>query len=304
MNKFIIGISIIGVIIWGCIARCFAADPLEIAIIKSNDITSYEEVLNGFKEEIAKQGFSVTYREFEKKSTLVQQIKEENPNLILALGTDALTQVSQNLTDIPIVFSALLSPPEPLINKANVTGSLLDIPVKQQLEKLLATAPDVKVIGVIYHPETTEKKVQEARRAAEEMGLVLESFPIQTIREIPMIKEMEIDALLVLPDPMVCSPSIIKHLLLKSFRSRIPVMGISPAYVKAGALLALACDYQDIGRQSGEIAARIFSGTPPAEVPVSRPRASRLFLNLSIAKQIRLSIPEIIRAEAYQVFGQ
>jgi ABC-type uncharacterized transport system substrate-binding protein len=136
------------------------------------------------------------------------------------------------------------------------------------------------------------------------MGLVIEAFPIQTIKEIPMIKEMEIDALLVLPDPMVCSPSIIKHLLLKSFRARIPVMGISPAYVKAGALLALACDYQDIGRQSGEIAATILAGTPPAEIAISRPRASRLFLNLAIAKQIRLNIPAKIRAEAYQVFGQ
>jgi ABC-type uncharacterized transport system substrate-binding protein len=158
MNKFIIGISIIGVIIWGCIARCFAADPLEIAIIKSNDIPSYEEVLKGFKEEIGNQGFPVIYREFEKNSSLVRRIREKNPKLILALGADALTQVSPNLTDIPIVFSALLSPPEPLINQANVTGSLLDIPVKQQLEKLLATAPNVKVIGVIYHPETTEKK--------------------------------------------------------------------------------------------------------------------------------------------------
>lgn len=302
MNNLVLKILLIFAI-FGYQNISIAAEPYQIAVVKSKNISSYEEILKGAREELNIQGISFTFEEFPKQATLTEDILSSNPDLILTLGSDALSRIPDDI-HIPVVFSGLLSPPESLINKHHISGSLLDIPPELLFAKLQATLPEAKTIGVIYHPETTEKKVAQAHVAAEKLGLQLKTFPIQSAKEIPKLKEMGIDALWIVPDPMVCRPAIIKRLLLKSYRQRIPVMGISSSYVKAGALLALVCDYEDIGRQSGEVAAKILSGLPPSKTEITIPRSTKLYLNKSIARRLGIKIPKNIIAEASEVFGK
>ena len=68
-------------------------------------------------------------------------------------------------------------------------------------------------------------------------------------------------------------------------------MGLSPAFVKAGALLALSVDYKDVGVQCGELAAQVLAGQPPPSLPITVPRRVTLYLNLNVAKTISVKIP-------------
>ena len=79
-------------------------------------------------------------------------------------------------------------------------------------------------------------------------------------------------------------------------------MAFSAHYVKAGALLALECDYYDVGRQTGEIADSILKGTDPGTIPITFPRKKNLVINKRTAKTIGVNIPRDVLKKAAKVF--
>ena len=60
--------------------------------------------------------------------------------------------------------------------------------------------------------------------------------------------------LLALADPQIYNSSSIQNILLASFRAQVPMLAFSPAYVRAGALLAVYSSPAQIGQQAGVIA--------------------------------------------------
>ncbi|MCG2741087.1 MAG: hypothetical protein L6300_12760, partial [Syntrophaceae bacterium] len=96
----------------------------------------------------------------------------------------------------------------------------------------------------------------------------------------------------------VLSRESMKFILSQTLGKKIPCFGISKAMVDAGALLALDCDLKDMGRQAGEIACKILSGTTPDKLPVSVPRNQRLMLNLKTARWLGIEIAEDILKNA------
>jgi putative ABC transport system substrate-binding protein len=91
--------------------------------------------------------------------------------------------------------------------------------------------------------------------------------------------------MLAIPDTTVYTPSAAKALLLFSFRHKIPLIGLTEAWVKAGALYALEWDYQELGSYCGALAARALAGP---KAPVPPPPRPRVVVNLRIADQFRL----------------
>jgi putative ABC transport system substrate-binding protein len=82
----------------------------------------------------------------------------------------------------------------------------------------------------------------------------------------------------------------------------MPVIGYSRGMVKAGALFGLICDYEDLGRQAGEIAFRILKGEKPKEIPVEPPREKLLIINQIVADRIGFDTPDEIIEKAYEIF--
>ena len=284
---------------------CSSAEGVVISAVKSGDIAQYDIALEGFKKSIAGRNVLVVLNEYDlKDGNVLENIRSQKSDLILTLGTPSSKVMSKNIETIPIVFSMVLFPERNDIKGENITGASLNIPVRTQLENLKAVAPDRETIGVIYNVEDNGDIVRKAGQIAGDMGLILKPFPVKSAKEIPKIKEMKIDALWLIPDLVVCQPAIIGHILRSSLKHKIPVMGVSQSYAKAGALLALSCDYEDIGRQSGEIALRILNGESLVDIPVSVPRKTKLYLNLAVAERLRIKIPQDIIKRADEVFGK
>jgi putative ABC transport system substrate-binding protein len=108
-----------------------------------------------------------------------------------------------------------------------------------------------------------------------------------------------IDALWSVADSTVfASDRSIEFLLRQTLQYKIPFMGLSPAFVKAGALLALSVDYRDIGWQCGEQAALVLHGRTPASLPVTTPRRVTLYINTNVARAIGVEIPPGTMAQA------
>jgi len=295
----------------------FSNAPLTIAVVLSREAAPYRQALRGFEEVLKASGRAYKLQEFSAEgvgvdgASLAAKIRGRKPDLILTIGSGATNMVSAEIRDIPIVFSLVLpsSGSDALRGmreaRGNMTGASMEIPIKTQFAKLREILPSVKRIGVLYNPDVTGPTVDAALQTASTMGMDL--VPMQVASEKDVLASMEtlsdrIDVLWSVADSTVFSPTGLKQILLATLRSRVPFIGLSPSFVKAGALVAFSVDYQDVGRQSGELALRIISGEDPARIPMTVPRSITLSVNMNTAKQIQVPIHDDIRQKAELFF--
>lgn len=300
------------------IIPCFADEEIVIAIIKCHDIEPYNAALKGFNKYLRTRGIKALLLNYDMKWSeeegrkITKEVISKKPDLVLTLGTRATQIALRDIKDLPIVFSAVLNPVDSGLAKSmkssgnNLTGASMDIPVKTQFEWLKKVVPNVKKIGALYNPDETKAVIDEASKIAETMKLRLIAMPVYSERDVPKATQnltRKIDALWAVADSTVfSSPQSAKFIILHTLRARIPFIGLSRAFVRAGALLALSCNYEDVGRQSGELAVRILAGEKPSRIPITVPRKISLSLNLRVAEQIGIKIPSYIVDKADEVF--
>ncbi len=287
-----------------------------IALVKTGEFSSYQRAIKGVKQVINQSGEEVEFVEYTvpeespEKERVLEEIRARKPDLILTIGSKSTELVSEYIKEIPIIFSAVLNPVvSGLVTsmdspQGNLTGAALDVPLRIQLEKFKLVVPHLRRVGVVYTQET-ESLIREAQSLAEELGIDLVALLIQSEKEIPAILEKlknEVDGIWAVADPLVFTPQSAQFILLFTLRNGLPLMGLTPSFVQAGALFTLAPDYKDVGRQSGEMALEIISGRNPKQIPVSMPRMIYLYLNLKTAQQISLNIPPDLIDVAKEVF--
>ncbi len=276
-----------------------------VIIVKNKENAPYKSAAAGFLEALKESGVPFHSREYNRADEAApREIESLKPDIVFTLGSSVTKSVSQTFKTAPIVFAMVVDPRGSGIEGDNIAGVTLDIPVETQFKYLKRVVPRVKTIGVIYNPGENEENIIHVLRIVAALDLDLKTAPVTNIKEIPGIGSMGIDALWFIPDNTVCRPAVIKRLLLDSLKSGVPVMGISPSYAKAGALLALSCEYGDIGRQAGEIAVRILKGEKCSDIGIIAPRAEKLYLNQAVADRLKIKIPGKIKKEAERIFGK
>ncbi|MEW6003439.1 MAG: ABC transporter substrate-binding protein, partial [Nitrospirota bacterium] len=203
----------------------------------------------------------------------------------------------KRIKDIPIIYAMVSNPMSILSGEKNITGVSMNISAEKQLTALLEVSPDINRIGLVYDPRKTAHLVDEAQSVASSSGIAVVSQKIYNSKEVPSaIKNMKgkIDAFWMLPDTTVITQETVEYLLLFSFENSIPVLTFSDKYVNLGALMALQIDTLDVGRQAGEMANRIISGTNVSNIPMSPPRKAILSLNLKTDKRLGISVDDKI----------
>jgi ABC-type uncharacterized transport system substrate-binding protein len=132
----------------------------------------------------------------------------------------------------------------------------LDQPLGRQLELIRLALPSVRRIGVLWGPES-QIQAPTLRALAPSMGFQLaESVVAPDEPLFPALKRVldGADAILAFADPVVFNGSSVQNVLLTSFRARVPLVAFAPAYVRAGAVLALYVTPAQIGQQVALIA--------------------------------------------------
>lgn len=233
----------------------------------------------------------------------VQQARQGRAQIILTLGSLATQAAVREVREIPIVAGLILNADD--LGKApNVTAVILEFPVETEFRWLQRLLPGEKNIAVLYNPAENQNRVDAAGKAAKGLGLVLNARKLESPKELPDALDAltnHADVLWGLADQVVLTPQTAQPILLFSMRNRIPFVGLSQNWVKAGALYALDRDYEDIGAQCGELAVKVLQGTPPASLPPVPPRKVVYSINLRTARHMKLDIPSGVLRDAQAV---
>lgn len=270
----------------------------------------------GFKEAFEEAGVDVTFDEQNANGeqgtalTISQQFASDNLDLVLAVATPAAQATAQNITDIPVLFTAVTDAVSAELvdsNEApggNVTGTSDIAPIEQQLELLQQLVPDAKSIGIVYASGEVNSQVQvdEVTKAAEPLGLSVTTQTVTTVNEIQQAVEAlgDVDVIYVPTDNMVVSG--ISSLVQVAEQKQIPVIGAESGTVEGGALATLGIDYTELGRQTGEMALRILQdGEDPATMPVETATEFTYVINEDAAERQGVEIPQEILDKAERV---
>ncbi len=297
------GIFSLAVFIFLLLLPAFSS-AAEVFVLKSNDIPAYDEVLRGFGEVVGENAF-VTFSlkgNSASAAKAMPTVQAGQYSVILAVGSESARVAREQLADVPTVFSMVLDPTEFQKNE-KITGVNFQVPARSQFQALISILPKARRIGVIYDPTLSLFIVRDGRQAAAALDLTLVEKPISSSNEIAnAIKEMiwTVDVLWMIPDQTVVSKESFRYMLEATLNRKIPILTFSQSFVKGGALLALAPNYQDMGRQAGRLVQKILGGTSAGSLPSAHPQGY-LFLNLNTANALNLSVPPEILLKAEQI---
>ena len=285
-----------------------AASP-KMVIVVSQDSPPYAEVVSGFRASMGAAGVREGIEVYSLQGNIgraqdvLRQFKGEPPALFLTVGSLATQAVLTEHGEVPVVAS--LTPHlEKLRGKGNLTGVGFEFSLEGQFEMMRRILPDLSTVGVLYSPTENQETIDAASKLARKIGVKLISKSVATPRELPDALESlanNIDLLWGIPDQVVVSPQTAEPILLFSFRNKVPFVGLSGSWVKAGSLYALERDYGDIGAQCAELAHRILNKTSPQAIQVVPPRKMLFSINLKTARSMRIELPQPMIEGAIQV---
>ncbi|MFC1840065.1 ABC transporter substrate-binding protein [Thermodesulfobacteriota bacterium] len=271
----------------------------EILVVQSIRISPYEDALHGFLSVSNPETKRLILSEL-KTSDLTREIENTIPSLIVAIGHDALESVKE-IRDTPVIYLMVLSPQFILTHDDNFYGVSMNISPERQLEIFLKVIPDLNNIGLIYNPRNTDELAKKAVETAEKNGIRLITWEASRASDVPnMIKEMagKIKAFWMLPDTTLMTPETIDLLLITSMERNIPIFTFSDKYVEIGALMSVAVDPYDMGRQGGELAQKLISGDIEGDGKRIFADKEVITLNVKIAQKLGINLNRELNLDA------
>jgi putative tryptophan/tyrosine transport system substrate-binding protein len=266
------------------------ASAWDVLVVQKYRAKPYADVVRGF-ELVVGVKTSILVLEESADEDPVREIRRRSPDLILALGADALSKV-RKIDNIPIIYCMVLNPAPLVGNEDNITGISMNVAPEKQLAHLRKVLPDLKKIGTVYNPGKSGTFLEKARVTAQKSGISLVSVKVEQAKDVPRALESlpeDIDAYWMLPDSTVSTPEAVEALILFSIRTRIPVFTFSDKYLRLGAFMSLELNTFDLGKQAGEMARKIRSGTPAGHIPKTFADQATVTVNRAVAA--KLGIP-------------
>jgi putative ABC transport system substrate-binding protein len=266
--------------------------------VQSIAVRPYDEALEGFKEALSGVDIAV-HRVFlseVKAKDFEKQLVARKPRLILAIGMDALSRVA-HLKHIPIVYVMVLDPAGTLTMRGQVTGVKMGVAPEKQLAILREALPQARTIGLLYDPQRSGRMVHRIEMVAAHNGISVAAMVVDRTEQVPKaVMEMtgKIDVFWMLPDLTVISPETVEFLLLFAMESRTPLLTFSEKYAEQGAVVTIASDPVDMGRQAGEMAAKMLAGVHAETIPEEDARTAMVTINLKVARKMGVTIGEKI----------
>ncbi len=273
-----------------------AAQAATVVVLTPRTGGAYDELVDAFRQEVASAP-ALRVQVVAGADRSSRPVLPEDTVMVLTVGV-AATMESIGIDPRVPVLSVLV----PRASYESIAGAAavsrrqaaiyIDQPAERQLDLLRAAVPSAQRVGVVVGAALAQE-TQTFRALAARRGLDLVVERVNRESELYGALQTVMraaDVFVALPDPAIVNVSTAQNLLLTSFRFRIPVIGYSASYVRAGALAAVFSTPAQAGMEAGQ-AVRNFIRT--GTLPASRyPRHFSVLVNRAVAESLGLSVPD------------
>jgi putative ABC transport system substrate-binding protein len=254
------------------------------------------------------KNISFEYRHADNKLDRLPALADElvrlKVDVLVASTTNAALTAKNTTRTIPIVFLEVSDPVGAgLVDSlarpgGNITGvtNIAAVLAGKRLELLKETVTKLSRVAVLWDPQNSGSTQQwkESQLAAQELGLPLHSMEVSSTDKYEgafkeAIKKRS-TALAVTLNPLAFSnQTLIAELAAKN---RLPAIYPRRDFVESGGLMSYGPDRAESFRRAAVFVDKILKGAKPADLPVEQPKKFEFVINLKVAEQIGLTIPQ------------
>lgn len=250
-------------------------------------------------------------------SQIAQKFKVDKVDVAVAIATPTAMALVNVLTDIPVIYSAVTDPVAAGLVASfdkggdHITGTSDLPPLEGQIDTLLALAPTIKRIGHIYNAGEANSVTTAAKAEAycKSKGLEFVTATVANSAEVSQALASlvnRVDGMYLSTDNTVFSAiSTVADLCIKA---KLPLVTADPSSAETVPVLAaVGFNYYEMGKATGRIVVDVLKGKKTADIPTyfaKDPKEQALVINLDVAKQIGVTVPQDLIERASLVIGK
>jgi putative ABC transport system substrate-binding protein len=245
---------------------------------------------------------------------LIDELLSSKPDVLIGIEQVAVAMKAKTAS-VPIVVPAgadlvaaglveSLSRPG-----TNVTGiaNLGDQLVAKQMELLAEITPKMTRVAFLGDPlaPSAGRSEEFARNAAAAKGLTMiattAADPKGVVEAFSILARERAEGVVVASTGRI--NQLRKEIIAELRRLRLPsICGLpAQAWAEEGGLITYAADFLEVWRYSAALVDRIFRGARPADIPVEQVAKFEFVLNLKVARELGLTVPQRVLLRANRV---
>ena len=280
------------------------AEP--VIVVANQAQALHQDIISGMKtrlETLHAEQTQIVLVNADESSELIKQAAADQ--LIVTIGTEntltVLSQQSQQrvlASAIPrLNYDELRSRYEQHGNNTQLgsfNALLLDQPIARRLDLIQQIIPGVKRISLVMG-ERNRDYAAEIQKEVKKRRLQLQTGLVTSESELISTLDRTLDhsdVMLGLLDPLVFNRANSRNILLTAYRWRVPLVGISPSYVRAGALASVYSSAEQLGWQLAETIVRYQNEGGKALPDYQFPNYFKVAVNYQVAESMGLQIKD------------
>ena len=280
-------------------------DQLTIGIVQIVEHTSLDMIRESLVEELGAKGLvdgqnvKIDYQNAQgdqsNLNSICKKFVGDGVDVIVAIATPSAQAAAAATSEIPIIFSAVTDPVAAKLvtnlekPEGNVTGTSDAIPVDEVFELCQELTPEVKTFGFLYTTSevNSQSVVEEAKTLAADYGYDYEEVAITNTSELKQAAYSlagKVDAIYTPIDNSIASAMTVLSEVGKE--TKVPVYVGADSMVMDGAYATVGINYEDLGRQTGDMVAEVLNGKAIRDLPVATLSEFQKVINKTTAKAI------------------
>ncbi|MBB5016891.1 ABC-type uncharacterized transport system substrate-binding protein [Chitinivorax tropicus] len=284
----------------------------DVLIVSSEDSPPYQELIQTFSTQLAGRVDQLEIS-VQSQQQLSDSLSKQPPRLLLTLGVSATEQAIQSNQRVPhlavlvprLTYEKLLSS-KPATDLRNRSAIYLDQPLDRFLGLARLVVPNLERVAILSSMDPAPPRKPLASALKNPPALVVEL--IESERDIVPTMQRVLpgtQALLAIPDNKVYTPHTAELVILTAYRQRVPIIGFSSTFTRAGALCSVYSTPSQIGQQAAEIASKVLSGRAVLPAP-QYPQHYTISVNDRVARALGMEIKPapILLERLHQELGE
>ncbi len=288
----------------------------KVGLIQLMEHPSLDEIRTAIEAELdakaAEEGFTYTYDYQNAQgdtatiANICQKFVADDVDVIVAIATQAAQGAATAVegTDIPVIFSAVTDPVAAgLVEnteapEGNITGTSDAIPVSKIFDLAAELTPDVQSFGLIYNTSeiNSVSVIEETKAYLDEKGISYVENAVTATGEVQTAAQNllnQCDAVFAPIDNTVASAMPI--LAEEAINAQKPVYVAADSMVADGGLATVGVNYTNLGTQTGDMVAKVLTGTSVSEIPVEVLKDNAVVVNEETAEAIGVDVSAYVQ---------